>query len=128
MEEILNELIGKKRNYKGKEIIINKHKKVNGNYVIFSDKQTYNFLESEIEKFVLDLKDTSIQVKKHEIKPVELENISTQENNLSVILFETIKKVKIDKDYINQANAICNVVSQMINVRKLELLIKKQLK
>ena len=34
---------------------------------------------------------------------------------------DTIQKVQKDKSYINQANAICNVVSQMINIKKLEL-------
>ena len=48
-------------------------------------------------------------------------NVLIQENNLSTILLETIEKVQKDKTYINQANAICNIVSQMINIKKLEL-------
>jgi hypothetical protein len=152
MEEILNSLIDKKFNYKGKEIVIQRWKKVNSAFVVFSDKQTYNFFESEIELFIselnpirvklkegvlekrqLEIKNASIQLNNYQHKPMntennEVKNVSVQDVDLSTILIDTIKKVQNSKDYINQANAICNVVSQMINVKKLELLIKKQLK
>ena len=79
------------------------------------------------EKRQLELKNVSIQVKKDELKPNKMEenekNIVPiqEETDLSIILLDTIQKVQKDKTYINQANAICNVVSQMINIKKLEL-------
>jgi hypothetical protein len=145
MQERLDLLIDKKFNYKDKVITITKWKKVGVTYVIFTDKQTYNFFESEIDLFIdnlisvrvklkegvlekrqLELKNVSIQVKKDELKPKKMEEnekniVPIQENDLSVILLDTIQKVQKDKTYINQANAICNVVSQMINIKKLEL-------
>ena len=82
--------------------------------------------EGVLEKRQLELKNVSIQVKKDELKPNKMEEnekniVPIQENDLSVILLDTIQKVQKDKTYINQANAICNVVSQMINIKKLEL-------
>ena len=145
MQQKLNLLIDKKFNYKDKIITITKWKKVGTTYVVFSDKQTYNFFESEIDLFIdnllpvrvklkegvlekrqLELKNVSIQVKKDELNPNKMEEnekniVPIQENDLSVILLDTIQKVQKDKTYINQANAICNVVSQMINIKKLEL-------
>lgn len=145
MQQKLNLLIDKKFNYKDKIITITKWKRVGTTYVVFSDKQTYNFFESEIDLFIdnlipvrvklkegvlekrqLELKNVSIQVKKDELNPNKMEEkekniVPIQENDLSVILLDTIQKVQKDKTYINQANAICNVVSQMINIKKLEL-------
>lgn len=146
MQQKLNLLIDKKFNYKDKIITITKWKRVGTTYVVFSDKQTYNFFESEIDLFIeqlqpvrvklkegvfekrqLELKNVSIQVKKDELNPNKMEenekNIVPiqEETDLSIILLDTIRKVQKDKTYINQANAICNVVSQMINIKKLEL-------
>lgn len=145
MQERLDLLIDKKFNYKDKIITITKWKKVGVTFVVFSDKQTYNFFESEIDLFIdnlipvrvklkegvlekrqLELKNVSIQVKKDELNTNKMEEnekniVPIQENDLSVILLDTIRKVQKDKTYINQANAICNVVSQMINIKKLEL-------
>lgn len=145
MQQKLNLLIDKKFSYKDKIITITKWKRVGTTYVVFSDKQTYNFFESEIDLFIeqlqpvrvkfkegvlekrqLELKNVSIQVKKDELNPNKMEEnekniVPIQENDLSVILLDTIQKVQKDKTYINQANAICNVVSQMINIKKLEL-------
>ena len=145
MQQKLNLLIDKKFSYKDKIITITKWKRVGTTYVVFSDKQTYNFFESEIDLFIdnllpvrvklkegvlekrqLELKNVSIQVKKDELNPNKMEEnekniVPIQENDLSVILLDTIQKVQKDKSYINQANAICNVVSQMINIKKLEL-------
>ena len=43
MQEKLNELIGKTFVYKAKTITITKWKKLTTTYVIFTDKQIYNF-------------------------------------------------------------------------------------
>ena len=153
MIQQLKELIGRKFSYKDKEILIKNTKKVSGVYVILTDKKTYNFFESEIpfflkeiveiprvklkegvlEKRQLELKNVSIQEKKHELNTNKMENnekniVPIQEANLNVrnVLMETLDKVRSDKSYIPQANAICNVVAQMINIQKLELSIKNK--
>ena len=152
MIDQLKELIDKKFLYKENEIIIKNIKKVSGVYVILTDKNTYNFFESEVpvflkelcelprvklkegvlEKRQIELKNVSIQVKNMEVKPNEMEKMTEkivpiQQSNLDIrnVLFETLERVRSDKSYIPQANAICNVVTQMINVQKLEMQLKK---
>lgn len=153
MIQELKELIGRKFSYKDKEILIKNTKRVSGVYVVITDKKTYNFFESEVpfflreiveiprvklkdgvlEKRQLELKNVSIQEKKHELEADKMENnekniAPIQEANLNVrnVLMETLDKVRTDKSYIPQANAICNVVAQMINIQKLELSIKNK--
>lgn len=153
MIQELKELIGRKFSYKDKEILIKNTKRVSGVYVVITDKKTYNFFESEVpfflreiveiprvklkdgvlEKRQLELKNVSIQGKKHELNTNKMENnekniVPIQEANLNVrnVLIETLDKVRTDKSYIPQANAICNVVAQMINIQKLELSIKNK--
>lgn len=140
MQERLDLLIDKKFNYKDKIITITKWKKVGVTYVVFTDKQTYNFFENEIDFFIDNLIPVRVKLKEGvlEKRQIELKNVSIQEENmevqqvysnielkketdLSVILLDTIQKVQKDKNYIGQANAICNIVSQMINIKKLEL-------
>lgn len=143
MQQRLNLLIDNKFSYKDKIITITKWKKVGVTYIVFTDKQTFNFYENEIDLFIEELIPVRIKLKEGvlEKRQLELKNVSIQEENmevqqvysnieekketdLSIILLETIKKVQADKNYIGQANAICNVVSQMINIKKLELQLK----
>lgn len=133
MQQKLNLLINQKFNYKNKIITIIKWKKVGITYVVFTDKQTYNFYESEIDLFIEQLQPVIVKLKEGvlEKRQLELKNMEVKqtysnieekkETDLSVILLDTIQKVQKDKTYINQANAICNVVSQMINIKKIEL-------
>ena len=143
MQEILNALVGKTFIYKTKTISISKWKKVATTYVIFTDKQTYNFFESELKIFThelrlvrglenrqLEIKKASIKVNEYQLKTMETEQQEVKivpiQEDLKNVLFDTIQKLQTDKSYIQQANAICNVVSQMINIKKLELLIKNK--
>ena len=137
MQERLDLLIDKKFNYKDKIITITKWKRVGTTYVVFTDKQTYNFFENEIDLFIeqlqplrVKLKEGVLEKRQLELKKMEVQqtysNIEEkEEQDLSIILLDTIQKVQKDKDYIGQANAICNVVSQMTNIKKLELQINK---
>jgi hypothetical protein len=126
----LKELIGKSFLYKGVEITINDVRFVSTTYVVKTNKRAYNFFESEVETFLSELKNVPIQVKKQELKPTKMENIeknivTIQQTELSEILLDTIYKIQTDKEYVQQANAICNVITQMINVKKLEIQLKK---
>ena len=123
----LNSLIGNKYNYRGNTITITDVKLVSTTFVVKTDKRTYNFFESEIDNFISELIDYVEKPKKTFImeNTPNIRTVSNEENNLSVILLDTIDKLQKDKNYIGQANAICNVVSQMINIKKLELTLKK---
>jgi hypothetical protein len=128
MLQKLNTLIGNKYNYKGNVIVINEVKLVSTTYVVKTDKRTYNFFESEVDNFISELLDyVEKPIKKFMVEntPNTPNALSEKSTDLSEILYDTIDKVKKDRNYIGQANAICNIVSQMINIKKLELQLKK---
>lgn len=110
--ERFKDLINGKFNYKGKNLFIQNAKKVGNNIVVITNVQSYNLLENEVEEFIENL----LPYKEKEIKVSEIESF-----NIHSVLIEAIERVKNDKEYIQQANAICNITSQLINIRKLEL-------
>lgn len=104
---------------------------------MLTDKKTYNFFEKEIPFFLKEITELPrVKLKQGilEKRQMELQNTPKPQNTLSEnnqfdvksVLIETIEKIRTDKNYIPQANAICNVVTQMINIQKLEIQIKKQ--
>jgi len=105
MQKLTN-LIDKQYSYKGKDLFIKKVKKVNGTNVIITTGNSINLLDSEIDEFVDNLLPIKIKEGFFDIQS---------------ILIETIERVRVDKDYIQQANAICNITSQLINIKKLEV-------
>jgi len=124
MEEKLKELIDKEFIYQGKKITIKTVKKINASFVVITDKRTFNFYEAEVHKFIQDLEiinpiKPTIKMDQNE-KPTEELQVKSQEGVRQVLL-DTLAKVKNDKSYIPQANAICNIASQLINIQKLEL-------
>jgi len=124
MEEKLKELIDKEFIYQGKKITIKKVKKINASFVVITDKRTFNFYEAEAHKFIQDLEiinpiKPTIKMDQN-VKPTEEIQVKSQEGVRQVLL-DTLAKVKNDKAYIPQANAICNIASQLINIQKLEL-------
>jgi hypothetical protein len=137
MIEQLKELVGRRFSYKENEILIKNVKKVSGVYVVLTDNKTYNFFEKEVPFFLKDISELpKVKLKQGvlEKRQMELQNTPKQQNIVSEnvqfdvksVLIETIEKIRSDRDYIPQANAICNVVTQMINIQKLEIQIKKQ--
>jgi len=137
MIEQLKELIGRKFSYKDKEILIKNAKRVSGVYVILTDHKTYNFFESEVSFFlkeIIEIPRVKVKPEALQIRKMELQNkteiIRTENLNFDIkgVLFDTLEKVKSDKAFIPQANAICNVVTQMINVQKLEMQLKNKIK
>ncbi len=133
MLEKLNALIDKPFEYKGKNIVISKVKYVGTSFVVFTNRQTMNFFENEVNKFISELTEPIIKQPKIFL-PMEITKIPDEPKGLAVTsnikqtLFDTIEKVKTDKNYIPQANAICNVVSQMINIMKVEIQILNNIK
>lgn len=138
MIQQLKELIGKRFSYKEKEILIKNAKRVSGVYVVLTDNKTYNFFESEVPFFLKEiieiprvkLKPEALEKRKMEISKKESEPSNTQTDvqmfDINSVLIETIEKVRKDRSYVQQANTICNVVTQMINIQKLELQIKSK--
>jgi uncharacterized radical SAM superfamily Fe-S cluster-containing enzyme len=156
MEEVLNRLLQKQFDYKGKLIVIKSWKKVNSIYVVICDKRTYNFYENEIVEFVNSLQAVSVKLKagvlekrQKELNQKNMENQKLEkaqevkepvnsyfdttepkkeEFDVKEVLYQAIRDVKANKGYIPQANAICNITTQIINLKKIDFLIssKKQ--
>lgn len=123
MIEQLNELVGKDFNYKGKNLTVFNWKKVGSLYVVNTTIQVYNFLESEVDMFISELS----EIKEIVIKAFNAEPQHNEMNiTISQTLMEALNKVKHNKEYIQQANAICNIVSQMINIQKIEIQLLKK--
>lgn len=124
----LDDLKGNTYLYKGNKITVQNWKRVNALFVISTDSQTFNFYENEIEPFIESLP-PYVEVPKARWVAKKPENdIEEQkkEADITQILYDTIANVQKNPDYIGQANAICNVVTQMINIKKLELQISKK--
>ena len=130
----LDAIVGKSFNYNGENIKIEKYKEVNlSNTVIFTDRRSINFLNSEIPEFLENLyqplekkvEENQVLLPKHELSVFE----PTKENGIvKATLLETLQKVKEDPSYIPQAEAVCAVVSQIVNVQKTEIQMLKILK
>lgn len=127
-KEKLDSIVNKTFSYRNENVTITKYKPVNGtNTVIFLNHRPKNLLNNELEMFFNELLDPAI--KNNSFVPnieVPKENVisfqPTKDNEtLKQTLMETLKKVKDDATYIPQANAVCNVVSQMVNIQKEEL-------
>jgi hypothetical protein len=106
MKEKLKQLIGNKYNYKGTNLTIEDVKFVGVNTVVKTDLRVYNLLESEIEDFINNLSDFELKKQKG--------------FDLKTCLIETIEKVKKDPDFVKQANSICSLSTQLINIEKLK--------
>jgi len=104
MKEKLKELIGYKYNYKGNNIIIEDVKFIGTNIVVKTELRVYNLLESQIQEFMENLQEPK-QEKGFDLK---------------TFLIETIQRVKSDPGFVKQANSICSLSSQLINIEKLK--------
>lgn len=120
--EKYKEYIGKKYNYENKNIEIKKIKNVSGNVVVVTSGRTFAFYETEIDNFFNELKPYKMDNKTTLTKESHYNN--NDQDEIKKLLFEAINKVKNDKSYVAQANAICNITTQLINIKKIELLNK----
>ena len=116
MIEKLTQLIGNTYLYENVKIEIQKVKKVSATYVVITDKRAYNMYESEANDFIKNLK----QLNTFKNMSAEITEVP-KEDKITQIIFDAIAKVKNDKEYIQQANAISNLTTQLINIKKLEL-------
>ena len=119
--EKYKEYIGKKYNYENKNIEIKKIKNISGNIVIATDSRTFAFYENEIDNFFNNLKPYKTMLSN---KTTLIKQEDNEQDEIKKLLFEAINRVKDNKDYVQQANAICNITSQLINIKKIELLNK----
>jgi len=116
MIEKLEQLIGNTYLYENQQIKIQKVKKVSATFVVITDKRTFNMYEAEAHEFIAKLK----QVNTFKNMNTDITE-APKEDKMQQIIFDAIAKVKNNKEYIQQANAISNLTAQLINIKKLEL-------
>lgn len=130
LKQKLDDITGKAYSYKGENISISKYKKTDSTVVIFINNRPRNFLFSEAEVFINSLeppidKPITDTLKKPSIpsskKSLEIYEPTAENKEVKETLLETLKKVKTDPDFIPQAQAICNVVNQIVQVQKTEI-------
>lgn len=126
--ESYKEYVGNKYNYQGKNIFINEIKIVQGKYVIKTDIRTFVFHEFDIDSFTLELKPykekKQFKMSQQETTIEKTSYLNNDNDEIKNVLFDAINKVKEDANYVKQANAICNITSQLIAIKKIELLNK----
>lgn len=142
----LEQLKGKTKKYNGKEITINGFKEVHENIVVFTNKQTYNFLPHEIHQFFDDLKEPKPKKDKKFMPTTTNQNnvVKTEPNQIVVngyrpskenmqlkeSLMDILKDIKESptKQNIEKARAICNVANTVVNIQKAEIQLINTLK
>jgi hypothetical protein len=120
MIEKLEQLIGNKYKYQNIEFTIQKVKKINASFVVITNKRTFNFYEDEAYKFMQEIQQVNAFKNLPKMES-NTEIITKNEDKLQQVIFDAIAQVKNNKEYVQQANAICNLTSQLINIKKLEL-------
>jgi hypothetical protein len=118
--EKLEQLIGNKYKYQNIEFTIQKVKKINAYFVVITNKRTFNFYEAEAYKFMQEIQQVNTFKNLPKMES-NTELITKSEDKLQQVIFDAIAQVKNNKEYVQQANAICNLTSQLINIKKLEL-------
>lgn len=125
----LDAIIGKDFNYKGKNITIEKYKRVGGNVVVFAPGPL-NFFESEIPFFIEMLQPTADKPNQLATQnarpktqgPLMINYEPSAENaEIKLTLMETLRKVKADPSYIPQAKAVTEVVRSLVDIQKNEI-------
>lgn len=109
--------IGNKYSYRKNNIEIKNIKNISGNVVVITSGKTFAFYEHEINKFFNELKPYKKMLSN---KTTLIKQENNDQDEIKSLLFEAIKRVKDDKNYVAQANAICNITSQLISIKKLE--------
>lgn len=110
--------------FNNKKLKIKDLKEVNGKTVLYTNIRTFVFdNKSGLDDFINELK----PYKEKSIVAKEETNIdNTYEDYIKKTLFEAINNVKDNPNYVKQANAICNITTQLINIKKLELQFKNK--
>lgn len=112
---------------KGRTFLINaKRQKIlnykldNGSVIIATDKDIFEFDRSELDS---QLRSFLPANEKHEL-PI-LRSVRNELPNMAEIIFDNIKKVQGDRNYISQATAVDKGINTLINLMKAELSLVK---
>ena len=85
----------------------------------FKEVETVEEEETEVEEI------QTLPKKKIVYEPVIYQETKNQFKNLTQMLMDDINKVREKPEYVNQARQVCNNVSAIINITKLQLQLLK---
>ena len=127
----LEQLIGKSKLYKNTQLIIKSFKNVGTTIVVKTSVRTFNFLPSEIEDFLNNLKDipetknTQLPITNNSNEIVingyqpTVESIELKKSLMNVL--SEINKGKITESKLKKAKSICDVANTIVNIQKAEI-------
>ncbi len=125
----LDELVGKTIFYQGKVYLFERYKQLStGNIVVYTDKQTFNFLPSEIDDLIESIGLWSENRANWTPAPTnsktEVVVQLPQENQpLKNTLLDILKDIKENPtpENLKKAESICNISNTIINIQKTEI-------
>lgn len=124
----LKQLEGKEFGYKGFNYTGVEAKLVNSVLVLKTSKRTFNFTENEIDVFINEIHsplDSKTELKQNEVaissNKVEIFKPLTHNEEIKNTLMDTLRKLKDKTSTPEEANAVCNVVNQFVNLQKNEI-------
>jgi len=100
--------------------VVNNYKIKGDKIILITDKDYFEFKKEDAKKELNDF----LPVENEDNKLQVIEATQKSLPNLADIVVENINKIKENKSYIPQANAICKNVSTLIQMASLELKIK----
>ena len=122
----LNNLIGTRVKYKSRHFNINAWAIIDGQIQFQTDSETININRSDLNKELDKMKVVGkTAIRKHRDTRAEVMNPNNL-NPVDDILMDTIKKVQDSQEYVSQAKAINQSVSNLINAQKVKIEMMKQ--
>jgi len=116
-KQVLERLTGHRFEYKGRTHRFVDYMIVDGQVCIQTDTDTIQINKSNLTEEIDKMKITGSIVKPEKSASVDFRTLDTVDD----ILLDTIKNVRENKDYVDQAKAINSSVSNLINVQKLKV-------
>lgn len=141
----LESLNSKTFKYNGKLFKYKNHKQVGFNIVIYTDKQTFNFLPSSIKDFLNEIElikepinltyKTALpnQEKDKQSSPIQKIDLAFYEptdaqKKLQEALLKSLELVQDDPKHIAQAKSVCEIANAMVNIEKNQIALMNAVK
>lgn len=128
----LNSLQGKRIKYNKEKLTVIRYKIISsGRIVVQCQEKTLTFFESDLEEFLEDL-----EILQQDLQISNTGTTQSKENNNDSLIFYTptaenkelketlmdmVRKVKDDKNYLENAKQVCNIANAMVKIQKAEL-------
>ena len=126
IEKELQSMVGKTYLYNTRELRVDNYRIKDDLVIVATDKEIFTWSLDDAGNHIRDF------------MPVDNEGVTARDlvvmpdkkqlNNLKAVIMDNIDKVKQDRNYVQQANAVNKSIGTLINVANLELQYMKMLK